>query len=341
MNKEPSADNAGSPTTSKESGVNISESKVSSWRKRFGTFQIVLFSLGILFFAVVAYLAISRNDTATLTTLVMLALMLILIALLVRKWNWGWLVVYWFTFEGSRQAFTKYGAYNDFFPIFSLILGLAVYFTLRSRFQKKVLVKWKRSMYSGVIACAAATLLTAILGVIVPTQDQQVAKLIDAQDARMVSELTPFKERSEKLWSGFVAQPASDAEYQNNLQIVGASIPLFRRKDSIVVATMTLIHSGIKILYEQSKPESWALGYTPDNIQEIVDKAQDVSMYDSLMLSNLSLYYSSLLASDGNQGQYWKAYQESREKLAAASQDFITLSQKYGGYGVSKQLQAP
>ncbi len=305
--------------------------------------QIVILVIGGLFVVdVLTLFATSHSEVGIVETLFYFVIILLTFALLVWKvkdWGWGWEILLGLIYVGTQKTYTEYGVYNGLIEIVAVITALCVYVLFRSKYLKKVRMLWRRSLYSGLIAFAMAALITPIFARFIPTQDHRVAQIIQREGITLQANAREFSEQDNRIWSQFISEPATKEQFKANLAIVNNAIPLYCQKDSVLVQTMKHIYSGIKDIYDESTPADWSLSFTPDQFQTMVDKAQDVSHYDQLMLSNLSAYYRSVIFADGNGDEYWQAYTTSREQLNAMTQEYSQLANQFLGPNMTEQAK--
>lgn len=242
------------------------------------------------------------------------------------KWGWGWYILAGLVYTAMKKAYADYGTYDILLQLFAIVISLSAYYALRRKYLKRVQTLWRRSLYSGIVAFMVAALVTPFAALLVPTRDQRIAQqMIEAKQV-LQSNLESFKAQDQELWSQFISEPNDEMEYRANLRIVESSIPIYHRKDSILMTVMARMHSNLKEIYEETTPHGWSLPYSPTDFRKFVDKAQDISRLDQLMLSNLSSYYKSLLSAQGDEEQYLQAYQDAHSQLNAAVQEYTELS---------------
>lgn len=306
-----------------------------AWWRNLNTTQIViLVSGGSLTLGMLIWQGFTAgiDRYAIIFTIVMFMLITVLVAWKEKKWGWGWYVLLGVTYNGMGKQFTEYGLWNALLIVFGIVAALLIYFTLRSKYLRGMKVLWQRSLCSGISASVGALFGTTLVATFIPTQNQRVAEIIHAERLSLRANIAHFTEQDTALWARFIVEPSTTDDYETNFAIVQTAIPLYRHKDSILVTAMRRIQLGMRYIYEESVPDDWSLTYTPDDFQKIVQSTENIARSDDLMLSNLSLYYNSLLSADGRHEQFFQAYERSLNQLNAASQQYQALFDQFFGY---------
>ncbi len=322
-----------SAARSQTSGDSLVKPARTSWWKNLNKSQIVILIIGGFFTLsmLVVWQTFSPagiDGAAIIFLLIMIVLITLLVAWKEKTWGWGWYILAGLTFKGMEKVYTTYGLYNSALRLLTVVAAIFVYFVLRNKYLKRVKILWRRSLYSGIIAFVVAAFFTPIVAYFVPTQDQRIAQKMKEAN-QVLDDLKSFHEQDLQLWSKFISEPKSEIEYRANLEIVESSIPLYHRKDSLLLAGMTKIQRDMKEIYEETIPHGWSLPYTPTDFQQIVDKTKDISRLDQLMLVNLATYYKCLLSADVNQFKYLQAYQGAQSNLASAQPEYAVLLNRF------------
>jgi hypothetical protein len=307
--------------------------------------QIAKYFFGIvaLFIFIALALAIFKsnlNDTVSIIFVAGLGIgTLALVIYKYKTWGWGWYFLTYGAFTSIQKEYTKYGVYQTLLEIFGIFASLFIYFALRSKYLTKIKILWVRSLSSGIISLFVVGAFIAVIAYFIPTQDQRVGNLFQDETQAIQNNVKIFSEQNQKLWSSFIPEPSTLEEYQANLAIVNAALPLYHQKDSMLITIWKNIYSKFKNVYEETSSPQLSINFKPSDILNIVEKSEDISKNDKSMLLNLSSYYHSIIIADGDHKQYWNNYQKSVEQLNIASQDYTLLCNKLGGAALSNDIK--
>jgi hypothetical protein len=313
------------------------------WWKAPSQIARYFFGTVALFIFIALVLSIFKSNLSDTVTLIYVAGIIIgTLALVIYKyksWGWGWYYLTYGSYTTIQKGYTKYGIYQTLLEIVGIFTTLFIYFALRSKYLTQIKVLWVRSLLSGVISLFVVGAFIAVIANFIPTQDQRVGNLFQDETQAIQNNVKIFSEQNQKLWSGFIPEPSSLEEFQSNLAIVNAALPLYHQKDSVLVNIWKNIYSKFKNIYEETSSPQLSINFKPSDILNIVDKSEDISKNDESMLLNLSSYYHSIIVADGDHKQYWNNYQKSIEQLNIASQDYTLLCNKLGGTALSNDVQ--
>jgi hypothetical protein len=245
------------------------------------------------------------------------------------KWGWGWYILLGIVYISIRKEYSKYGEYESFLQVFSIALSIFIYYLFRRRVLKGVKVLWQRSLYSGLIAFLVGAILIPAAAVFVPTQRVRLAHEILAEAKVLQSHTQEFVKNDRELWTSFVSQPTSEKDFRNNLLLIEAAIPMYQKKDSTLVTVLRKIYGVLRNHYAETDSANWPLSFTPNDFQKLVKKAEDISETDQIMLSNLRLYYNSLISSSDLAEKYLSAYQSAQQQLNATAEEYAALYKQF------------
>jgi hypothetical protein len=136
----------------------------------------------------------------------------------------------------------------------------------------------------------------------------------------------------------YFSQSATEKDYKNNLMIIEAAMPLHQKKDSVLISVFRRMHAALKNAYAETQPAEWALSFTPNDFKKLIDKAEEMSRADQLMLVSLWSYYNSLLSSDDKYHQYERDCEIAEGQLDKVVQDYATLYKQFFGEDFNKGL---
>ena len=296
------------------------------WWKSLDPPQIVILVLSGLFILVtIAMLNISSGgggiDAALLTTLILVGTLFVLVWK-EKPWGWGWCILLGMTGSGVQSTYKEYGIYNNVLALWAVLVSLAIYFALRNNYFTKIQEKWKRSLYSGLIAFVMAAFLTPLFARLFPTLDHRIAEVILEENSAFSATANPLKEKSERLWKMYIQEPSRREEFEANSLIVEELRPVYRQRDSVCEATFQHLYARINKIHDETAASDWSLPIRPSDFLGMVEKTQELAKCNQQVLANLSAYNRSVLVSDGRSDYLWQAYGSAQEKQSLAIQEY-------------------
>ena len=287
--------------------------------------------LGIILVSLMVLSKYVLSETALIIIVVVFAISgLIFVIYKNKRWGWGWYIMSGIIYTSIQKEYTKYGIYQIVIEMCSIVIGLLAYFAFRNKYLLKINTLWQRSFVAGILAMMVAGFFTGFISNLIPTQDNRVAKIIQSQNDILQGHVKSFTEKNNFLWSKFIANPNTTEDFQNNLSIVEAAIPLFRLKDSVLVGTQKDVALKVREIYEETIPSKWSLSFSPSDVDRIVSKAENVRDLDQVMLTNLSSYYQAVLLGKDDYNKYWLAYETTKERIDKEAQEYSRLYKQLG-----------
>lgn len=229
------------------------------------------------------------------------------------KYGWGWAILGSMLLRENKEFNIYFGENASLIQLFSFTIALTVYFLFRQKFLTKINRIWFRSLVAGIIALIVTIPLASVLGAFVnkpinkTVNDPNVTHILESKLKQQQDYFYEFAKEDKLLWSKFIDEPKTIKDINTNISLLDKLIPLYKEKDSILIATFTDISQAL----ESSK--EWKNG-VPDLVSDfhsITEIGYSLSTQNHSYLSNLRNYYLSTINNDNQKDKYYNLYVKS------------------------------
>lgn len=268
-----------------------------------------------------------------------------------KKWRygWGWAILGYLYIKENQLITSYYGEYTNLFQLFGCIVSLSIYFVFRQKVLTKINKIWLRSLASGLIAIlltipfiytleATVGIKTTNLNDVVnekTIEDPNVSSILKSKLEQQKKYLYAFAQKDKSLWNQFHSEANSSKEIANNISILYELIPLYKKKDSVLISTYYDIASAMESSNEYRNG-------VPDLIKDfksIVEVGSLIAIENQKYLNNLLNYYLSIKSNDKQANHYWTLYEQSFADVKKLSNKLNPILIRISGKDLTKTLE--
>ena len=247
-----------------------------------------------------------------------------------RKWGFGWYILMGIVYIGIKGTYKNLGDSVYSLCTIGEILSIPIYFYFRNKILKELSQQITRSFIAGLISFFITAIIVAVIASYMqPNIMREVNNKIKDETRKSKIVMDSLVLEDSKLWEFFTDEPSTENEIRNNIKILDRAIPIYKSKDSTLMAMIDNVNSVI-IDANNRYPEIMSkYPITTEFLIKVRNKLIIFAQDTQQKYITLKNYYYAYLENNNNVDEYYKIFSKAQADLETSNSEYLNASKEF------------